>query len=96
MAEEIERKFFIHSPTDVQRLWERLAFATQKVLIKQGYLNTDGPTTRVRIADQPATLTIKGKRNKNAELSRRSLEIIDSLRESVLDAVKEENHEDHH
>ena len=64
MAEEIERKFFIHSPSDVQRLLERLAFATQKVLIKQGYLNTDGPTTRVRIADQHATLTIKGKRNK--------------------------------
>lgn len=64
MAKEIERKFFIHSPTDVQRLWERLAFATQKVLINQGYLNTDGPTTRVRIEDQHATLTIKGKRNK--------------------------------
>ena len=30
------------------------------------------------------------------ELSRRSLEIIDSLRESVLDGVKEESHEDHH
>ena len=40
--------------------------------------------------------SIKGKRNKNAELSRRSLEIIDGLRESVLDGVKEESHEDHH
>ena len=44
----------------------------------------------------PLGCRIKGKRNKNAELSRRSLEIIDSLRESVLDGVKEENHEDHH
>ena len=44
----------------------------------------------------PLGCRIKGKRNKNAELSRRSLEIIDSLRESVLDGVKEESHEDHH
>ena len=44
----------------------------------------------------PLGCRIKGKRNKNAELSRRSLEIIDGLRESVLDGVKEENHEDHH
>ena len=44
----------------------------------------------------PLGYRIKGKRNKNAELSRRSLEIIDSLRESVLDGVKEESHEDHH
>ena len=44
----------------------------------------------------PLGYRIKGKRNKNAELSRRSLEIIDGLRESVLDGVKEENHEDHH
>ena len=44
----------------------------------------------------PLGYRIKGKRNKNAELSRRSLEIIDGLRESVLDGVKEESHEDHH
>ena len=44
----------------------------------------------------PLGCRIKGKRNKNAELSRRSLEIIDGLRESVLDGVKEESHEDHH
>ena len=44
----------------------------------------------------PLGCRIKGKRNKNAELSRRSLEIIDSLRESVLNGVKEESHEDHH
>ena len=44
----------------------------------------------------PLGCRIRGKRNKNAELSRRSLEIIDSLRESVLDGVKEESHEDHH
>ena len=41
----------------------------------------------------PLGCRIKGKRNKNAELSRRSLEIIDGLRESVLDGVKEENHD---
>ena len=44
----------------------------------------------------PLDCRIKGKRNKNAELSRRSLEIIDGLRESVLDGVKEESHENHH
>ena len=44
----------------------------------------------------PLGCRIKGKRNKNAELSRCSLEIIDGLRESVLDGVKEESHEDHH
>ena len=44
----------------------------------------------------PLGCRIKGKRNKNAELSRRSLEIIDGLRESVLDGVKEESHENHH
>ena len=37
----------------------------------------------------PLGYRIKGKRNKNAELSRRSLEIIDRLHDTVLDGVKE-------
>ena len=37
----------------------------------------------------PLGYRVKGKRNKNAEISKRSLEIIDTLKETVLDAVKE-------
>ena len=37
----------------------------------------------------PLGYHVRGNRNKNAELSRRSLEIVDGLRDTVLDGVKE-------
>jgi len=37
----------------------------------------------------PLGYRVKGKRNKNAELSKRSLEIIDSLRDEILSDIKE-------
>ena len=39
----------------------------------------------------PLGYRVKGKRNKNAELSRRSLEIVDSLRGEVLSDIKEDD-----
>ena len=90
---------------------DRISFAGQMTGV-EGYVESAasgflaGVETARRLLGQPMNVNfgimpplgcrIKGKRNKNAELSRRSLEIIDSLRESVLDGVKEENHEDHH
>ena len=39
----------------------------------------------------PLGYRVKGKRNKNAELSKRSLEIIDALRGDALSDIKENN-----
>jgi adenylate cyclase len=58
MSLEIERKFLV----------KNLAFKTEsfeKKYIKQGYLNADkNRTVRIRIADEKAFITIKGKSNK--------------------------------
>jgi CYTH domain-containing protein len=58
MSLEIERKFLI----------KNLDFKTEsfeKKYLKQGYLNTDkNRTVRIRIADEKAFITIKGKSNK--------------------------------
>ncbi len=54
MATEIERKFLVNK--------ELLPEAAKKITIIQAYLQTDpGRTTRVRITDESAFLTIKGK-----------------------------------
>jgi adenylate cyclase len=56
MAQEIERKFLVHSDE-----WRALADEGQ--LIKQGYLSSEGKATvRVRtFDDQHAVITLKGK-----------------------------------
>jgi adenylate cyclase len=55
MAKEIERKFLV-SNTD----YRRLAVSTHHIV--QGYLNTDPKATiRVRLKDDQAFLTVKGK-----------------------------------
>ncbi|WP_304039070.1 CYTH domain-containing protein [Mesonia mobilis] len=60
---EIERKFLVKST-----LFKEKAY--QKSRIKQGFLNTDPQrTVRIRIKDETAFLTIKGKNNE-AGLSR--------------------------
>lgn len=67
MQEEVERKFMIHSPANLQKLWNELVYAETATYIKQGYLSVEQPTTRVRVTHgQPgaAFLTVKGKRNK--------------------------------
>ncbi|MBU3010970.1 CYTH domain-containing protein [Polaribacter vadi] len=57
MSLEIERKFLVIND-------EFKSEAYQKKTIKQGYLNSDkNRTVRVRIADDKAFLTIKGKTN---------------------------------
>ncbi|WP_334055984.1 CYTH domain-containing protein [Polaribacter sp. P097] len=57
MALEIERKFLVKNND-----YKQQAYLTKK--IKQGYLNTDkSRTVRVRIQDNKAFLTIKGKSN---------------------------------
>ncbi|WP_397445073.1 CYTH domain-containing protein [Polaribacter sp. R77954] len=57
MSLEIERKFLVINE-------EFKSEAYQKKIIKQGYLNSDkNRTVRVRIADDKAFLTIKGKTN---------------------------------
>mgnify|MGYP000728286787 CR=1 FL=1 len=57
MALEIERKFLVKNND-----YKQQAYLTKK--IKQGYLNTDkSRTVRVRVQDDKAFLTIKGKSN---------------------------------
>ncbi len=57
MSLEIERKFLVIND-------DFKSEAYQKKIIKQGYLNSDkNRTVRVRIADDKAFLTIKGKTN---------------------------------
>lgn len=57
MPQEIERKFLVTSEA-----YKKEAF--RKTHIKQGYLSvTPEATVRVRIRDEQATLTIKGKSN---------------------------------
>ena len=57
MALEVERKFLVKNND-----YKQQAYLTKK--IKQGYLNTDkSRTVRVRIQDDKAFLTIKGKSN---------------------------------
>lgn len=59
MSLEIERKFLVKN-TNFK------AQSFQKKYLKQGYLNSDKKrTVRVRIADDKAFLTVKGKSNKN-------------------------------
>lgn len=56
---EIERKFLVKSEE-----YKKEAF--KKIKIKQGFLSTDPErTVRLRIADETAFLTIKGKSKKN-------------------------------
>jgi len=56
MAKEIERKFLVKSDT-----WKKNTLL-KKVNIKQGYLaKNKGQQVRVRVEDNKATLTIKGK-----------------------------------
>jgi len=55
MAKEIERKFLV----DITKLPKKLP---KKYIIKQGYFKTDDSTVRVRIINQKAFLTIKGRR----------------------------------
>lgn len=58
MSLEIERKFLVNNDDFKQE-------AYQQNSIQQGYLNTDkNRTVRVRIANEKAFLTIKGKSNK--------------------------------
>ena len=58
MSLEIERKFLVKN-NDFKKVYY------QKKAIKQGYLNSDkNRTIRVRIADNTAFITIKGKSNK--------------------------------
>ncbi|MFK8058753.1 MAG: CYTH domain-containing protein [Polaribacter sp.] len=58
MSIEIERKFLVKNDSFKKE-------SHQKKHIKQGYLNSDkNRTVRIRIADDKAFLTIKGKSNK--------------------------------
>ena len=54
MALEIERKFLVKSDS-----WR--SFAVSQSRIVQGYLSASGTTVRVRLKDDEAFLTIKGK-----------------------------------
>ncbi len=57
MGVEIERKFLVRKP-----LFERAAAGVTPVAIMQGYLESnERATVRVRIADDRAFLTVKGK-----------------------------------
>jgi len=59
MSLEIERKFLVNN-TEFKKL------AYQQNTLKQGYLNTDkSRTVRVRIQDDKAYLTVKGKSNES-------------------------------
>lgn len=59
MSLEIERKFLVNN-TEFKKL------AYQQNTLKQGYLNTDkSRTVRVRIQDDNAYLTVKGKSNQS-------------------------------
>jgi len=59
MALEIERKFLITSHTFKKESYK-------KIYIKQGFLNSDKErTVRIRIADEKAFITVKGKSNIN-------------------------------
>jgi CYTH domain-containing protein len=58
MSLEIERKFLVKNEDFKKEFY-------QKTTIKQGYLNSDkNRTVRIRITDDAAFLTIKGKSNK--------------------------------
>ena len=58
MSLEIERKFLVKND-DFKKVYY------QKTAIKQGYLNSDkNRTVRIRITDDKAFITIKGKSNK--------------------------------
>ena len=59
MSLEIERKFLVNNTK-----FKKLAY--QQNTLKQGYLNTDkSRTVRVRIQDDKAYLTVKGKSNQS-------------------------------
>ena len=53
MAKEIERKFLVHA--------EKLPPLPAAHIIKQGYVPTNGTTVRIRISNEQAFLTLKGK-----------------------------------
>ena len=54
MAQEIERKFLVAND-----LWKTQVVSSSHII--QGYLTADGTTVRVRLRDDKAFLTIKGK-----------------------------------
>ena len=54
MGREIERKFLLNS-----QAWR--SQVTKKTLLRQGYLSTSGATVRVRVQEDRAFLTIKGR-----------------------------------
>ena len=56
MALEIERKFLIKND-----LWRQQAVSSSRIV--QGYLTASGTTVRIRLRDDQAFLTIKGKAN---------------------------------
>ena len=53
MAQEIERKFLVHT--------DKLPPLPSPKVIKQGYVPTEGTTVRVRISNDNAFLTLKGR-----------------------------------
>ena len=54
MAQEIERKFLVKSDS-----WRAQAVSSSRII--QGYLTAAGTTVRVRLRDDEAFLTVKGK-----------------------------------
>ena len=60
---EIERKFLVKKGG----AYKRAAFSSSR--IKQGYIPADGATVRIRVRDDKAYLTIKG-RSVNGGMSR--------------------------
>tara|TARA_B110000211_G_C13832932_1_gene444347 strand:+ start:95 stop:568 length:474 start_codon:yes stop_codon:yes gene_type:complete len=99
MSLEIERKFLVKNDDFKKEFY-------QKKQLKQGYLNSDkNRTVRVRIADNTAFLTIKGKSNSTGttrfewekEIDKKEAEKLLFLCEpSIIDKtrfyVKSENH----
>ena len=64
---EIERKFLVKKGDD----YKRVAFSSSH--IQQGYIPADGVTLRIRIRDEKAYLTIKG-RSYNGGMTRYEFE----------------------
>ncbi len=53
MAQEIERKFLVHA--------DKLPPLASPLIIKQGYIPTQNATVRIRLSNDKAFLTIKGR-----------------------------------
>lgn len=86
MSIEIERKFLVKNEDFKKESFNR-------IYIKQGYLNTDkNRTVRVRIANEKAFITIKGKSNKagtsrfewEKEISKEAAESLLLLSETII------------